>query len=151
VHGRAHLRAAAAILLAGGTLAGCSAPRVKPAPEAANPACARALAAAPPTVLGQSRTDVQGQGALAWGDPMIVLRCGLPGIGPTTDPCVSVNDVDWVVADPDGDPVVFAAYGRSPTVEVDVPASYGRTSATGALVGLGGVVKALPSDGRSCL
>jgi hypothetical protein len=150
VHRRARL-SAGALALTAATLAACSAPRVSPAPRAADPSCARAVAAAPPTVLGKDRTKVQGRGAVAWGDPLIVLRCGLPGIGPTSDPCVEVDGVDWVVADPNADPIVFAAYGRDPTVEVDVPASYGRTSATGALVGLGPVVAALPKDGRSCL
>ena len=34
----------------------------------------------------------------AWGDPsQVILRCGVNVPGPTTDRCVSVNDVDWVI------------------------------------------------------
>jgi hypothetical protein len=131
-------------------LAACSAPHVEPAPRAADPACARALAAAPATGLGQGRTDVDGAGALAWGDPPIVLRCGFPGVGATPDACIEVDGVDWVVADPAADPVVFAAFGRDPTVQLAVPASYGRTSASGALVGLAPAARALPSNGHRC-
>ena len=81
----------------------------------------RALAAAPATVLGQGRTPLDVPGALGWGDPQIVLRCGLPGLEPTTNTCLDVNGQGWVIADPDADPVVFTLYGHDPTVEVSVP------------------------------
>ena len=148
MHRRAHLSVALAVVAL--AAAGCSAPRVEPAPRANDPACARALGGAPSTLLGQGRSDVQGAGALAWGDPLIVLRCGYPGVGRTSAPCIEVNGVDWVVADPDADPVVFAAFGRDPTVQLAVPASYGRSNASAALVGLAPVARALPADGHAC-
>jgi hypothetical protein len=148
VHRRAHLSAALAV--AAVAAAACSAPRVAPAPRASDPACGKALAAAPRELLGQDRSDVQGAGALAWGDPLIVLRCGYAGVGATADACVEVNGVDWVVADPGADPVVFAAFGRDPTVQLAVPASYGRSNASAALVDLAPVARALPSNGHTC-
>jgi Protein of unknown function (DUF3515) len=148
VHHRPHLTAALAVLLASG-LAACSrAPQ--PAPSGATPACTHALAAAPRTVLGKARTALAVQGALGWGDPQIVLRCGLAALGPTTAQCLEVNGIDWVVADPDADPIVFSVYGRSPAVDLSVPAAYGRSTASGALVDVAGVAAALPTTGRTC-
>ncbi len=149
MHRRAHLSAALAVVAL--AAAGCSAPpRVQPAPRAADPACGPALAAAPGKLLGQGRSDVQGAGALAWGDPLIVLRCGYAAVGATPDACIEVDGVDWVVADPAADPVVFAAFGRDPTVQLAVPASYGRSNAAAALVGLAPVARALPANGHTC-
>jgi hypothetical protein len=101
-------------------------------------------------VLGKARAPLGVRGALAWGDPEIVLRCGLPGLQPTTSTCLDVDGQGWVVGAPDADPVVFTLYGHDPTVEVSVPAAYGRSSASGALVDLRPVAAALPSNGRTC-
>ncbi|WXZ51180.1 DUF3515 family protein [Clavibacter tessellarius] len=47
-------------------------------------------------------TDAQGTGA--WGDPQstVILRCGVATPGPTTDACISYDDVDWVEDDLEG-------------------------------------------------
>ncbi|HVN13670.1 MAG TPA: DUF3515 family protein [Kineosporiaceae bacterium] len=142
---------APAALAAGGALAlaACS-DGPQSAPRADDPACTRALAAAPPAVLGRGRTRLDVRGAAAWGDPRIVLRCGLPALAPTTEQCLTVDGVDWVIADPDADPVVFTAYGREPTAELSVPTAYGRSAASGALVDVVAVARALPSNGRTC-
>jgi hypothetical protein len=79
-----------------------------------------------------------------------VLRCGLPGLEPTTRTCLDVNGLGWVIGDADADPVVFTLYGHDPTVDVSVPVSYGRSSASGALVDLAPMARALPPNGRSC-
>ena len=128
-------------------LAGCSS-APGPAPRAAEPACSTALTAAPQTVLDQGRGALYVRGALAWGDPQIVLRCGLAPLGPTTAQCLTVNDHDWVLADPDADPLVFTSFGTDPAVEVSVPRSYPQP--TGALVDLAPLAAALPGNGRSC-
>ena len=128
-------------------LAGCgSAPG--PAPRAADPACTKALGAAPPAVLDQPRAALGVPGALAWGDPQILLRCGFAPLAPTTAQCLTVNERDWVLADPNADPVVFTTFGTDPAVEVAVPRSYEQP--TGALVDLAPVAAALPANGRSC-
>ena len=47
----------------------------------------------------------------------MVLRCGVNAPGPTTDRCVTVNDVDWVIKE--GDPVwTLTTYGREPATEI---------------------------------
>jgi hypothetical protein len=148
VHRRPPLTALAGLLAAAALLTGCSS-APDPAPRAGEPACATALGAAPDRVLDRARDGLDVPGALAWGAPRIVLRCGLAPLGPTTAQCVTVDDRDWVVADPDADPVVFTSFGTDPAVEVSVPRSY--TQPTGALVDLAPVVAALPPNGRRCL
>jgi hypothetical protein len=141
-----------AALLAGGA-AGCSggtAGSVTAASRATDPACTTALAAAPATLLGRPRTPLPVDGALAWGEPAAVVRCGLPEQLPTTKRCLTVDDVDWIVDDT-GDPLVFTVYGRSPAVELRVPRSFGAENAPSALVGLAPVAAALPKTTRACI
>jgi hypothetical protein len=142
----------AAALLAAGVV-GCTSGTtgsVTAAPHAADPACTTALAAAPATLLSRPRAPLPVAGALAWGEPAAVLRCGLPEQQPTTKRCLTVDDVDWIVDDA-GDPLTFTAYGRSPTVELRVPTSYGAQNAPSALVGLAPVAAALPRTSRACI
>jgi hypothetical protein len=105
--------------------------------------------AVPTTVLDRGAVAA-GQpvaGVRTWGDPPVVLRCGLDPLGPTSLPCLAVDGVDWVVDD-GGDPLVFTTYGRDPAVEVAVPLSYGRENATGALVDLGPAVATIARSAR---
>ncbi|MFJ6002515.1 DUF3515 family protein [Arthrobacter sp. NPDC092385] len=100
-------------------LSGCaSVVDVDPAEDAANARCADVMIALPPTVAENEQRDTNSQATSTWGDPSkVVLRCGVTVPGPTTDPCVTVNDVDWVVRE--GDPAWTATtYGRDPAVEV---------------------------------
>ncbi len=49
--------------------------------------------------------------------PLVILRCGVNVPGPTTDRCVSVNGVDWVIKE--GDPVwTLTTFGREPATEI---------------------------------
>ncbi|WGW13051.1 DUF3515 family protein [Saxibacter everestensis] len=109
-----------AVLLAGlAALAGCSdVVNVNPATNAADPACAKVMIQLPQDLGGNALRDTTSQATAAWGDPTVaVLRCGLKPPGPTTTPCVSVNDVDWLSED-EGDHWRFTSYGRTPAVEV---------------------------------
>lgn len=94
-------------------------------------ACRTLIAALPRSVSGQKERETTGNplGA-AWGDPAIVLRCG---VGPPADydplvGCQTVNGLDWYVpADGMNDQdkeVVLTTYGREPAVEVRLPAEY---------------------------
>jgi hypothetical protein len=143
VHRRPHLTLAAGALL----LVACSSAPSQ-APRASDPACTKALRLAPATVLGQRRAPLGVPGAVAWGDPHIVMRCGLQPLGPTTAQCITVNGHDWVLADQDADPVVFTTFGTDPAADVAVPRSYPQP--TGALVDLAPVAAALPRNERSC-
>ena len=94
-------------------------------------ACESLVEALPDQVADQSSRDTSGNplGA-AWGDPAIVLRCGV-GTPKGYDKfagCQTVNGLDWFVPtatieDQEAD-VVLTTIGRTPAVEVTVPASY---------------------------
>ncbi len=131
-------------------VSGCSSsPTVEAAPQAGSPACTAALAAAPALVLDQARTTISTAGALAWGDPAIVVRCGLEPLGPSTKSCIGVNGIDWVIDDA-SDPVTATSYGRAPAVEVRMPRAVGAVRLPAALVDLAPVATALPTTSRTC-
>lgn len=137
------------------TVAGCARPvGVDPAPSASDPVCAELLQSLPEVVGGADRRSTTSQASRAWGDPAIVLRCGVDPLPPTTQGCVAVAvdggaEVDWVVAE-DEERSTFTTYGRLPAVEVSVPAQYAGDQTI--LVDLSAAVGELPRDGdRECL
>lgn len=104
---------------AGLTLSGCApAVDVPPAADAANPACAPMMVALPDAIGDAAIRKTNSQATAAWGDPsQVILRCGVNVPGPTTDRCVSVNDVDWVIKE--GNPVwTLTTFGRDPATEI---------------------------------
>jgi hypothetical protein len=140
---RAGSRAALAVLLL--LVAGCGGgPDVEPGPDGASAACTSLLDRLPGTVLDRSRSELNVAGAAAWGDPRVVLRCGVPPTGPTSNPCIEADDVDWTLAE-SGDTLRFTTFGRNPAVEVSVPGSVGRENASGALIDLAAAVRAIPA------
>ncbi|MBG6216832.1 hypothetical protein IWX75_001276 [Arthrobacter sp. CAN_A6] len=136
----------AALLLA--TTACAPVVNVEPAVDAANAACAEVMVALPPQVAENEQRETNSQATSAWGDPSkVVLRCGVEVPGPTTDPCVSVNDVDWVLQE--GDTAWTATtYGRDPAVEVLFNPD--EVASSTVLVELGGPVSAIEQD-RECI
>jgi hypothetical protein len=139
--------AAAALLAAACSGSGTGGPDVDAAPGGSDPACADVVQRAPTSVLEKGRVQVDVVGAAVWGDPPIVLRCGVTAPGPSADPCLNVNGVDWLYDD-DGEDARFVSYGRRPAVEITVPGSYGREAAPAALVDLATAVSPLPASGR---
>ncbi|MFN8077052.1 MAG: DUF3515 family protein [Kineosporiaceae bacterium] len=119
-------------------------------PRRDDPACTRLSAALPPTVLGGSRVGDDDRGDARWGSPAVVLGCGHTPPGPSTRACLGVDGVDWLVDDPEADPIRFTSYGRDPAVVVLVPARYGRERASEALADLAGAVAGLPREGPGC-
>jgi hypothetical protein len=57
--------------------------------------------------------------------------------------------VDWVIDDHD-DPLVFLTFGRSPALEVRIPASYPVANDSAALVDLEPVAESLPETSLRC-
>ncbi len=114
-----------------------------------DPGCARLASALPSTLLKEKRRDTtpSSPALAAWGDPAIVLRCGVTPPGPTTDQCVAVNGVDWV-ARPINGGYDFTTYGREPAVQVLVPKHY--APETFALTGLAAAVGAIPQGEHHC-
>jgi Protein of unknown function (DUF3515) len=129
VPGRPHLTATA---LAGTLLVtGCGFGAVEVEPYEATPgseqACAALLDAVPDVVSDAVRRDVEPASApvAAWGDPPVVLRCGVP-LPPEYRPDGQVLDIDGIgwypVAGQGG--TFFTTTDREPHVEVAVPADY---------------------------
>ena len=87
--------------------------------------CQALIADAPPRVADQDRLDVRNPVAAAWGDPEIVLRCGVekPDALKPTSRCFDVNDVGWL-AETTADGYLFTTIGRTFHVSVEVPKSY---------------------------
>lgn len=133
--GRASLVGVVTLVLAatGCTAGGPSAVPVDApaAPASAAAQCADLLAALPAEVAGQERREVEPEKATAaaWGDPAIVLTCGavMPDDFDGFSSCQEVNGVGWYVPeeqyDEDTD-VVMTTIGRSPVVQVHLPAEY---------------------------
>lgn len=112
-------------------LASCSGPvQVDGAEGGASPECAEVMELLPTTLADAPRRDTSGSpGTAAWGDPAILLRCGVEPVGATAQPCVGVpgatDEVDWVVLASDDSGSIVRTFGREPAVEVEVPGSYG--------------------------
>lgn len=149
---RARLAAATLAAIALPTiLAGCS--RTVPldvAPDASDRACADVVVRLPDTVadLAERETDAQGTGA--WGDPAsVLLRCGVTPPGPTTDRCVTVDGIDWVIDETRAPHYRFTTFGRTPAVEVIVDGD--AVSGTTAITDLSSAVSAIPQGDDACV
>lgn len=121
---------------------------MEPAEGANDPACADVTVRLPKTVSGLERRTTNAQATGAWGDPVgVELRCGVPTSGPTTDMCVTVKGVDWIIDESAAPLYRFEAYGRSPGLEVFVNSEI----ASGTLVttDLANVARMLPQV-RQC-
>lgn len=76
-------------------------------------------------VAGQKQVLVKGSKATAWGDPAIILRCGVtkPDELLATSRCDMVADVGWFT-EKIADGFLFTTIGRRFFISVEVPASY---------------------------
>ncbi len=143
-------------------LAACAhAVPTRAAKHATDPVCATVILTTPDDLGGGlTRRDTTAQATTAWGDPAIVLRCGIEPLGPTTDKCQRVETpggptIDWVVvaSDPDdeqGSDWTFTTYGRVPAVQVTVPAEVARTHPSSLLDKLGPAI-AKTEQRRECV
>jgi hypothetical protein len=114
-------------------LTGCGGGPVDVAVPAMEPdqvaTCAALVAALPDTVDDLPRREVEPADApaAAWGDPAIVLRCGVPVPDGFTDTsmCLETDGVGWFVPDEqlDGtaETVTMTTIGRDVNVEVTLP------------------------------
>lgn len=129
------------------TLAGCSqAVPFDAAPSATDPDCAAVVVRLPDVVAGLDERETNAQGTGAWGNPAsVLLRCGVEPLGPTTDRCVSVDGVDWVIDESDAPHYLFTTYGRTPAVEVLIDNDV--VSGTTAISDLSAAVSAIPAEG----
>jgi hypothetical protein len=120
-------------LLAGPWLSGCGVGPVAiddVPPREARTVCERLLTDLPDEVAGLERRDVEPQEAFgaAWGDPPLVLRCGV-GRPVDYDPvngCTTVDGVDWYIPveqlEANGElDLTMTTIGRAVAVEVTMP------------------------------
>jgi hypothetical protein len=135
--------------VAAALVSACGGGSIEAAPGGGSAACTALVARLPGSVLDRDRRSLDVAGAAQWGDPPVLLRCGVPALGPTTDQCIDIDDVNWVLLH-EGDTYRFETYGREPAVEVTVPGSVDRTVATSALVDLNPAVRPIPAT-RQCV
>jgi hypothetical protein len=128
------------ILLAPLALAGCGfgAVEVEPydVPAGADQACASLISDLPEVVSDAVTRDVKPAElpAAAWGQPPIVLRCGV-GLPPEYRPDAILTEIDgvaWFPAEGAGG-MFFATVDRDPIVEVAVPDDYDPATVLGDL------------------
>lgn len=131
-------------------LSGCtSTVSLAPSPEANDPACAEVMVRLPSVVAGQDRRFTDAQSTAAWGDPAsIILACGLEPLGPTTLPCTTVADIDWVIDDSEAPRYRVTSFNRAPAVEVYVDNDI--VSSAAVLDTLSPAVGLLPRSGSAC-
>jgi hypothetical protein len=111
--------------------------------------CEKLLAAVPRSVADQARRKVSDSPyAAAWGDPAIVLRCGVgkPNGFDKFSRCQRADGVDWfvpesVIGDLGAD-AVMTTIGRAPAIEVEIPARYRPAGSAAAMVDLAPLIKA---------
>jgi hypothetical protein len=130
-------------------LAACGGPLKVNGPKlsgAAADACSAFVDALPDSVGDQERRDVEGGYAAAYGDPPIVVTCGVPRPDELMTNCMTVNGVDWYLTG-ETDAVAITV-GRDPNVEVRIPAAYGSSAA--ALVDVTSAVKQKTKAGEGC-
>ncbi len=141
------------MLLAGGLLAGmllaaCTGPGpvmvAPPVSQGTDTSCSRLRSRLPDTVNGHARrtTKPRSDRVAAWGDPAIVLRCGVPrpsSLGRGDVAPFVANGVAWL-QHIGGDTVDFTAVDRPVFVEVAIPKKYEGQS--GILTDLSDVVSA---------
>jgi hypothetical protein len=106
-------------------------PPVTPEADAACPALMQAL---PLDLVGEPSRRVQSDSpfAYAWGEPPVVLVCGVdrPASFTADSALYQINGVSWSVDDSDPDTVIWTAVDRPVYVEVQVPASIDSGPAT---------------------
>lgn len=118
-HRYRRLSASAVCLSAGLGIAACgSTATVEPAENAADPVCAEVMLALPEAIGEFEQRDTDSQATAVWGEPAhVVLRCGVPEPGPSTEHCVTADGVDWLAIE-EGENWRLTSYGRSPAIEV---------------------------------
>lgn len=115
------LAAVAGAVILSAVLAGCSTTvHLEPADDAENPACAAVSVLLPDAVAGLDRVWTDAQATGAWGEPTVVLRCGVEPPAPSALVCTTLGGVDWLVLEQEEERQRLVTYGRDPAVEVNI-------------------------------
>ena len=128
-------------------MAGCSGqPTLTVAPpRGGDEQCARLHSRLPDDLDGRDRRDTSpvSKRTAAWGQPPVVLRCGVgrPAGLTATSQVLEVQDVEWFLTERPR-AYVFTTVGRRTYVELRVPRATPRTEATAPLVDLAPAITA---------
>ena len=115
-----------------------------PTPEAAaRQVCAQLVPTLPSRLDAAARRVTLPPDPLtvAWGDPPLVLRCGVErpaGLSPTSE-LLAVEGVEWFLVESDAG-FTFTTVGRPASVELTVPSTVDRTEASAPLVDLAAAI-----------
>ena len=115
------------------------------ASDATNPLCAEISVRLPDAIDDNALRQTDAQATAAWGTPaVILLTCGVAVPAPTTERCITIDGIDWIVDDSDPDVGTFTTFGRDPAVQVVVDHV---TSDSNALNALANAVGSNPASG----
>jgi hypothetical protein len=107
---------------------------VPPVTAEADAACPGLMSALPLDLAGERSRAVQSSSpfAYAWGDPPIVLICGVdrPAGFVATSGLIQIDAVQWYVDDSDPDANVWTAVDRPVYVQLSIPSSLDSAAAT---------------------
>lgn len=115
------LAVAAGTVVVAAALSGCSTTvHVEPAADANDPGCAGVSVLLPESVAEQERVWTDAQATGAWGEPSVLLRCGVAPPAPSELVCTTIGGVDWLVLDQEKERQRLVTYGREPAIEVSI-------------------------------
>jgi hypothetical protein len=142
--------AAAAALVLATSLAGCaSIVPMEPADDANNPGCADVIVRLPDTVAGQERRETNAQATGAWGSPAsVLLYCGVDVPSASTNRCIQVDGIYWLVDGENEPTYLLRSYGREPAIDVVVDGAV--AGPTPALRDLSRAVSFTTPNGHEC-
>ncbi len=106
---------------------------VPPVTPEADAACPAFMTDLPIELVGEQSRRVRSDTpyAYAWGEPPIVLRCGVdrPAGFVRDSPLIQLDAVQWFVDDSDPDVYVWTAVDRAVYLELSIPSSLGSEAA----------------------
>ena len=105
-------------------LTSCSRPVAVQAPPTTDE-CASIISEAPIRLLGQLQreTSPADLAAIAWGEPPIVLVCGVEHTPAPDAQVITLENVDWIAETSDAG-TVFTTHNRQPVLQLRVPVQY---------------------------
>jgi hypothetical protein len=137
-----------AVLLLLPLVTGCAATvNLEPAPLSNDALCAEVSVRYPDQIGDLPSRYTNAQATAAWGEPAaIIARCGLEPVEISSLPCVTADDIDWLVDEAQAPNYRFISFARNPAVEVIVDSE--NASGVSALDALGLAVSKIPATKR---
>lgn len=142
--------AVAAVVTLAASLSGCtSIVPMQAAADANNPDCADLTVRLPDRVGDLDRRETNAQATGAWGSPpAVLLYCGVEVPSASTQRCIQVEGIFWLVDASNEPTYVLRSFGREPAVDVVVDTEI--TGATPVLMSLSRVIGRMSTNGHAC-